>query len=143
MLDRVATRGNVTGLVVVRASRALLRMWDAVCGEPINNEQHIKHINIGTLKTQPTKTGQTACTLHGPSAVSPKQTLESRALRQCFCVNKQLTTSLFEKKRRVAHDFVFSRTFGTRLCGIHFPGHSEHNQCLRKQSAKNSHTFHQ
>ena len=48
----MATRGNVTGPFVVRASRTLLRMWDAVSGKPINNEQHIKQNNIGTPKTQ-------------------------------------------------------------------------------------------
>ena len=63
MLDGVATRGNVTGPCVVRASRVLLRMWDAVNGTPSNNEQHTKHINIGTQKTQPTRTDQTAFAL--------------------------------------------------------------------------------
>ena len=48
----MATRGNVTGPFVVRASRTLLRMWDAVCGKPINNEQHIKQNNIGTKTLQ-------------------------------------------------------------------------------------------
>ena len=84
MLDRVSTRGNVTGPFVVRAPRVLLRRWDAVNGTPSNNEQHTKQINIGTLIIHPTKTDQTAFTLHGPSPVLPKQILDSSALRQCF-----------------------------------------------------------
>ena len=66
MLDRAATRGSVTGPFVVRASRVLLRMWDAVGGKPVNNKQHIKQIKIGTPKTELTKTGQTAFALHKP-----------------------------------------------------------------------------
>ena len=89
----MATRGNVTGPFVVRASRTLLRMWDAVSGKPVNNEQHIKQNNIGTKTLQ-----KRVNSIHATwtSAVLPKQTLGSSALRQCFCINQQLPTSLFE-----------------------------------------------
>ena len=94
MLDRVTTRGNGTSPFTVRASRALLRLWD-VGGKPFNNEQHIKQINIGTLKTA-SKNGSNSIHATWASAVFPKQMLDSRTLRQCFCINRQLPTSLFE-----------------------------------------------